>query len=335
VRSINQLLEEVLKANMSTTTNTTKSSPKKTTQGSQAPSPKKVAKKSVPAEGEPEKAPRKASLKEKHSRFLVSNYSLIQFLSSQGLLSDEAVDTAYAGIKLFAPVDEQEAFYESFLTESKNTKKTLNKFVKERMKPPKAAKERKTRAKKAEGETAPKKSRAKKTTNVANDTNVDVVAQTTSADNGASDLVNELTAAANAVAAPSTPENQTTNNADAPGAPQKERKPRAKKETAEKKPKAEKKETTAEKKPKADKKETAAEKKPKADKKSKKETPVEVYADAPVVLEDGEVEEEIHTQEIEINGKSYLIDSDNNIYSVDTHEEIGTYDAETKSIVAA
>ena len=294
---------------MSTTTNTTKSSPKKTTQGSQAPSPKKVAKKSVPAEGEPEKAPRKASLKEKHSRFLVSNYSLIQFLSSQSLLSDEAVEAAYAGIKLFAPVDEQEAFYEAYITESKSTKKMMNKFFKERMKPPKAAKERKTRAKKAEGETAPKKSRAKKTTNVANDTNVDVVAQTTSADNGASDLVNELTAAANAVAAPSTPENQTTNNADAPGAPQKEHKPRAKKETAEKKPKAE--------------------------KKSKKETPVEVYADAPVVLEDGEVEEEIHTQEIEINGKSYLIDSDNNIYSVDTHEEIGTYDAESKSIVAA
>ena len=323
MRSTNQLLEEVLKANMSTTTttNTTKSSPKKTTQGSQAPSPKKVAKKSVPAEGEPEKAPRKASLKEKHSRFLVSNYSLIQFLSSQGLLSDEAVEAAYAGIKLFAPVDEQEAFYEAYITESKSTKKMMNKFFKERMKPPKAAKERKTRTKKAEGETAPKKSRAKKTTNVANDTNVDVVAQTTSADNGASDLVNELTAAANAVAAPSTPENQTTNNADAPGAPQKEHKPRAKKETAEKKPKAEKKET--------------AEKKPKADKKSKKETPVEVYADAPVVLEDGEVEEEIHTQEIEINGKSYLIDSDNNIYSVDTHEEIGTYDAESKSIVAA
>ena len=290
-----------------TTTNTTKSSPKKTTQGSQAPSPKKVAKKSVPAEGEPEKAPRKASLKEKHSRFLVSNYSLIQFLSSQGLLSDEAVEAAYAGIKLFAPVDEQEAFYEAYITESKSTKKMMNKFFKERMKPPKAAKERKTRTKKAEGETAPKKSRAKKTTNVANDTNVDVVAQTTSADNGASDLVNELTAAANAVAAPSTPENQTTNNADAPGAPQKEHKPRAKKETAEKKPKAE--------------------------KKSKKETPVEVYADAPVVLEDGEVEEEIHTQEIEINGKSYLIDSDNNIYSVDTHEEIGTYDAESKSII--
>ena len=332
MRSTNQLLEEVLKANMSTTTtNTTKSSPKKTTQGSQAPSPKKVAKKSVPAEGEPEKAPRKASLKEKHSRFLVSNYSLIQFLSSQSLLSDEAVEAAYAGIKLFAPVDEQEAFYEAYITESKSTKKMMNKFFKERMKPPKAAKEHKTRTKKAEGETAPKKSRAKKTTNVANDTNVDVVAQTTSADNGASDLVNELTAAANAVAAPSTPENQTTNNADAPGAPQKEHKPRAKKETAEKKPKAEKKET-AEKKPKAEKKETA-EKKPKADKKSKKETPVEVYADAPVVLEDGEVEEEIHTQEIEINGKSYLIDSDNNIYSVDTHEEIGTYDAESKSII--
>ena len=75
-----------------------------TTQSSQAPSPKKVAK--PVAEGEKkEKAPRKPTLKEKHSRFLVSNYSLIQFLSSKGLLTDEGVESAYTEIKLFAPVD--------------------------------------------------------------------------------------------------------------------------------------------------------------------------------------------------------------------------------------
>ena len=291
-----------------------------TTQGSQVPSPKKVAKKVAPAEGEQEKKPRKPTLKEKHSRFLVSNYSLIQFLSSKGLITDEAVESAYSEIKLLAPVEDQEAFYESYLTESKTTKKAMTKFIRERNKPPKAPK--KTRAKKADGEVAPKKSRAKKNTTVANDTEVDVVAQATANDGGASDLVNELTAAA--VAAPATPETQ--NALEAPGAPKKERKPRAKKADAEPKAKKE----VAEKKPKA--KKEVAEKKPKATKKSKKEEEAPVVA-APVVQEEEE-DEEIHTQEIEIGGKSYLIDGDNNIYSVDTHDEIGTYDQATNTINA-
>ena len=303
------------------------------TQGSQVPSPKKVAQKVAPAEGEKEKKPRKPSLKEKHSRFLVSNYTLIQFLSSKGLLTDEAVESAYSEIKLMAPVEDQEAFYESYLSESKTTKKAMTKFVKDRNKPPKAPK--KTRAKKADGETAPKKSRAKKITTVANDTEVDVVAQATANDGGASDLVNELTAAATAVdteavmvAPTATPETQTVEVAEAPGAPKKE--PKAKKEVVKKEPKAKK---------------EVAEKKPKATKKSKKEetpivaAPVVVEeATAPVVVEEAkeeeEEDEEIHTQEIEIAGKSYLIDGDNNIYSVDTHDEIGTYDATTNTISA-
>ena len=304
------------------------------TQGSQVPSPKKVAKKVAPAEGEQEKKPRKPTLKEKHSRFLVSNYTLIQFLSSKGLLTDEAVESAYSEIKLMAPVEDQEAFYESYLSESKTTKKAMTKFVKDRNKPPKAPK--KTRAKKADGETAPKKSRAKKNTTVANDTEVDVVAQATANDGGVSDLVNELTAAATAVdteavmVAPATPETQTVEVAEAPGAPKKE--PKAKKEVAKKEPKAKK--EVVKKEPKA--KKEVAEKKPKATKKSKKEeTPIVA---APVVVEEAkeeeEEDEEIHTQEIEIAGKSYLIDGDNNIYSVDTHDEIGTYDATTNTISA-
>ena len=272
-----------------------------TTQGSQAPSPKKVAK--PIAEGEKkEKAPRKPTLKEKHSRFLVSNYSLIQFLSSKGLLTDEGVESAYTEIKLFAPVDEQAAFYESYITEAKTTKKAMTKFIRERNKPPKAPK--KTRAKKAEGD-APKKTRAKKTTKVANDTEVDVVAQATSNN---TDLVNELTTAA--TAAPATPEQNTNANAEAPDAPKKTRKPRAKKADGD----------------------APKEKKPRATKKSKKEEAPPAPVEAAPVQE--EEDEEIHTQEIEINGKSYLIDSDNNLYSVDTHDEIGTYDAENNTISA-
>ena len=62
---------------------------------------------------------------------------------------------------------------------------------------------------------------------------------------------------------------------------------------------------------------------------------------APVVVvaeelqkEEGE-DEEIHTQETDINGKTYLIDNENNLYSCVTHEELGKYDPETKSIVAS
>jgi len=49
-------------------------------------------------------------------------------------------------------------------------------------------------------------------------------------------------------------------------------------------------------------------------------------------VEEEEEEEEIHTQEIVIDNKSYLLDEDNNVYSVDTHEQIGTFNAEDQTI---
>jgi len=277
------------------------------------PSPKKkvVAKKEAAADKPPAK-PRKPSLKEKHSRFLVSNYSLIQYLSAKGLMTDEAVETAYSDIKLFAPVDEQEAFYDSYISESKTTKKTMKKFITQRNKPPKAPRAKKERKPKAEGE-APKekKPRAKKATKVANDTEVDVVSQIANNNDGAEKLVNELTAAANAspksVNVQTTPPEATQNVQEAPGAPQKKtRKPRAKKEEGA----------------------PPKEKKTRAKKTTKKE-------EAPPVVENvQEEEEEIHTQEITIGGNLYLIDNDNNLYSTDTHEQVGTYNSESNEVHA-
>lgn len=273
---------------------------------------KKVVAKKEAATDKPPAKPRKPTLKEKHSRFLVSNYSLIQFLSAKGLLTDEAVETAYSEIKLFASVEDQEAFYESYITESKTTKKTMKKFITQRNKPPKAPRAKKERQPKAKNEgEAPKekKPRAKKTTKVKNDTEVDVVSQIA---DGAQDLVNELTAAANAspsgVNVETTPPAAATSD-EVPGAPQKKtRKPRAKKEAAEPK-----------------------EKKPRA-KKAKEEVVVEA---PPVqVQEEEEEEEEIHTQEITINGSLYLIDGENNLYSTETHEQVGTYNTEANEIVA-
>ena len=276
------------------------------------PSPQKktVAKKEA-ATDKPAAKPRKPSLKEKHSRFLVSNYSLIQYLSAKGLMIQDAVETAYSEIKLFAPVDEQEAFYDSYITESKTTKKTMKKFITQRNKPPKAPRAKKEPKAKKEGAPKEKKPRAKKTTKVENDTEVDVVSQIAGNNDGAENLINELTAAANqsptAVTAQTTPPQAKVE--EAPGAPEKKtRKPRAKKEDAAPK-----------------------EKKPRAKKNAKKE-------EAPPVVnvqeEVNEEEEEIHTQEITIGDTLYLIDGENNLYSTETHEQVGTYNADANEVVA-
>ena len=284
-----------------------------TTQNASAqfPSPaqaKKVTKKDSESKTTTDSKPKKPTLKEKHSRFLVSNYTLIQHLAAKGLLTEEGIESAYGEIKLFAPVEEQEAFYETYITESKTTKKTMKKFVTQRNKPPKAP--RKSRAKKTDDAVATdatkkeKKPRAKKTTKVDDDTNVDIVADNTA------ELVNELTAAATNVAQ-SPPTESQTDTTTVPEAPKKARKPRAKKtdtkegETKEKKPRG---------------------------RKTKKETEVA----APVVQEttENDEEEEIHTQEITVGDKLYLIDSDNNLYSHDTHEQVGTFDSENNAVVA-
>jgi len=279
------------------------------------PSPQKktVAKKEA-ATDKPAAKPRKATLKEKHSRFLVSNYSLIQYLSAKGLMTEEAVETAYSEIKMFAPLEDQEAFYDAYISESKTTKKTMNKFITQRNKPPKAPRAKKEpKAKKEDGVPKEKKPRAKKTTKVENDTEVDVVSQIANNNDGAENLINELTAAANQ--SPSAVTSQTTPPAaadakvqEAPGAPEKKtRKPRAKKEG-----------------------EAVKEKKPRAKKNAKKE-------EAPQVVENvqEEEEEEIHTQEITIGSTLYLIDNDNNLYSTETHEPVGTYNADANEVVAS
>lgn len=291
------------------------------------PSPqKKVVAKKETAADKPAPKPRKPTLKEKHSRFLVSNYSLIQFLSAKGLLTDEAVETAYSEIKLFAPLEDQEAFYESYLSESKTTKKTMKKFITQRNKPPKAPRAKKEpKAKKESDAPKEKKPRAKKTTKVENDTEVDVVSQI--ANDGAENLVNELTAAANTAPSPSevqaqlTPEPMVVPVAQAPE--KKTRKPRAKKEAvAPKEGEEEPKEAVAPK-----------EKKPRA-KKAKKVEAVPVVNIQEEIVQTTDDEEEIHTQEITIGGALYLIDNDNNLYSTETHEQVGTYNSESNEVIA-
>jgi hypothetical protein len=239
-----------------------------------------------------EKKPRKPTLAAKYSKVVIANYSIIQMLKSKGLLTDEAVETAYSEVKLFDSVEDQSAFYESFIDSLKDTGKTMKKFVTQRLKPPKAP-----RAKK---ETKP---RAKKETKVVDDTKLDVVAQ--------------LVEAANA---PMSPPRETQVHL-APDAPKKAKKPRAKKEKVAAIPLDL--EAPVEVAPAA-----AAPKKEKKTRAKKAVAPVPV----PVPVQEEE-EEEIHTQEIVIGDKTYLLDGENNIYSVETHDHIGTFDSEKNVVV--
>ena len=262
-----------------------------------------------------EKKARKPTLSAKYSKFMVFGYNLMQSLRASDIINDEGLESAYAQLKLFDNVDNQTEFYEQVLSQTKETGKTMRKFITQRNKPPKAA--RKPRAKKeaaappseaVTSETAaptekkekkPRKPRAKKTTEVVQDTQ--------------NDVVSDIVAAANADPLEGIP--VVTEEK-----PKKTRKPRAKKET-----------TTEVAPPKSPEKKDAVEvKTPDAPKKTKK-TKTVVENTPPVVQEELE-EEEITTQEIVIKGVTYLMDDDNNLYSVQTHEDVGSYNPETEEI---
>ena len=256
------------------------------------------------------KAPRvkKPTLSAKYSKFLVFGYGLVQSLQAQGVLTDEGVEAAYGEMKLLSSVEDQSQFYESVLDQSKETGKVMRKYVTQRLAPPKAPRARKPRAKKeatandATKEKPEKKSvaRTKKAVRVESDASNDIVA--------------ELVDAANAEPVVSADEKKAAKEA--------EKKAKVEAKEAEKKAKAE------------------AKEKAKVDAKAAKEAEKKANVEAPVAAaaastEDDEEEgEEIHTQEIDINGKTYLIDNENNLYSCVTHGEIGTYDAESKTIIA-
>ena len=280
---------------------------------------------------------KKPTLVGKYSKFLVFGYGLVQSLQAQGLLTDEGVESAYGELKLLSSVEDQTQFYEGVLNQSKETGKLMRKYVTQRLAPPKAPRAkkesvaRKPRAKKEAGpeeagEVKEKKksvSRTKKATRVESDVSSDIVA--------------ELVDAANA--------EPVVNNDATEKKALKEAEKKAKQEAKEAEKKAKEQAKDAEKQAKQEAKE--AEKKAKQEAADAKKSAVAgkkvktAAPPAPVVVvaeelqkEEGE-DEEIHTQETDINGKTYLIDNENNLYSCVTHEELGKYDPETKSIVAS
>ena len=275
-----------------------------------------------------EKKEKKPTLSAKYSKFLVFGYGFVKSLESQGVISAEGVETAFAELKLMSSVEEQTQLYESFLAQSKETSKVMRKFVALRNKPPKAPKapRAKKTAKKSESSDADeKKPRAKKTSRVENDSE--------------NDLVSQIVTAANTVdtAPGKSKEEKEAEKVAAKAA--KEAEKVAAKEAKEAEKVAAKAAKEAEKVAAKEAKEAekvAAKAAKAASKKNTKavEAPAPEAVEAPTQVEETEEEEEIHTQEIVIGGKSYLLDEENNVYSVDTHEQIGTFNAENQTISA-
>lgn len=270
-----------------------------------------------------EKKARKPTLSAKYSKFMVFGYNFVQSLRASDILNDEGLENAYAQLKMFDTVDTQSEFYEQFLSQSGESGRVMRKFIIQRNKPPKAP--RKPRAKKAAATTTettttttepakekkPRKPRTKKTTEVVQDTQ--------------NDVISEIVAAANADPL----ENIAVETTEPAVKEKKARKPRAKKTTEKK---ATEPATTPEKKS-TEPVKTPEKKAPRAPKK-KAEKKVETHVEVtPPFVESEELEEEeIVTQEIVIGGETYLIDGDNNLYSTQTHLEVGTYNQDTKEI---
>jgi len=254
------------------------------------------------------KAPRKPTLPAKYSKMLVFGYSLVESLRAKGLFDDDLVEQVFSELHLMSPLDDQIAYYDNVLSQASANAKVMKKFVADKNKPVKEPKVRKPRAKKA---------------------------VTVKSDASDDDVIQNLVDAARDVS-------------EAPVADKKEKKPKKEKKVVEvpvaetpvvleKKEKKTKKEKKVVEAPVVEApvvqtpvvQETKKEKKAKA-KKEKKEKKAEVPLPAPVPVpvadtdNDDDDDEEIVTKETLIDGQTFLIDQNNNLYHPISHEFIRT-----------
>jgi hypothetical protein len=140
----------VKKADVAVPADVPKSPSPKKASTPKAATPKSETPKSDAEVEKKEVKPRKPTLSAKYTKFIVFGYSMVNALVAAGLVSDEQIDAAYAQIKLMDSVEDQTAFYAGFLENLSASGKAMKKFVADKKKPPKApkaAKERKPRAK--------------------------------------------------------------------------------------------------------------------------------------------------------------------------------------------
>ena len=278
---------------------------------------------------------KKPSLPAKYSKFMSFGFWFLNKMDAT------VRDQLFPEIKLFSSIEEQSAFFQSYLDEASASNKIMRKTITAFHKPPKVRAEKKSRK-----------------------TSKPVAAQS-------DDLIEKLIAEANGDAAAPAPTEEkpkkSKKSKEEGGAPTEE-KPKKEKKAAEK-PKKEKKtketaaaEVVAEpvtdapaaatapveplEKPKKEKKtkEVAAttEEKPKKEKKapaakksSKKEETVPEPAAAATQAQ-ADDSDEIQTRIVTIEGgKQFLIDQDYNLYDINTHEEIGKFDPATQQPILA
>ena len=281
---------------------------------------------------------KKPSLPAKYSKFMSFGFWFLNKMDAT------VRDQLFPEIKLFSSIEEQSAFFQSYLDEASASNKIMRKTITAFHKPPKVRAEKKSR-------------KTSKPVAAASD-----------------DLIEKLIAEANGDAAPAPAATEekakkskkSTKKTEEGGAPTEE-KPKKEKKVADK-PKKEKKtkeapaEVVAEpvattdapaaevtaptEKPKKEKKaaakkteEGATEEKPKKEKKvpakkstKKEETP----APEPLQQAPADDSDEIQTRIVTIEGgKQYLIDQDYNLYDINTHEEIGKFDQVTQQPILA
>jgi len=284
-------------------------------------------------------------------RCMIFAFNLINQLNESDLLSDKegAMDSAQGFIQLMSSPEDQLAFYTKFLEDSTTQGKIMNKYVKDKIKAAKALvpKEKKPRAPRkpkvqseSEAETdgepkekKPRKPRAKKEVNVVNDTDANIIGELVAAAAVENTVVEP---AAEAVAPkakkprakkaePVTTESPVAAAVEAPVAAPKEKKPRTKKADKAPVPVTE---TVAVATP------APKEKKPRAKKGDKAPEPAPVPAPVEeLTVDDADDDENIQTREFVLNGVDYLIDDDNNVYTVDeSHDLVGVYNPATKTI---
>lgn len=308
-----------------------------------------------------EKKPKKPTLSAKYVKFMIFGYAFVKQLQAANLLVEESsVESALTQLQMFASVEDQTQFYGDFLEESSATGKLMRKYIQNKNKPPKAEKKPRAPRKKAdvsvsegegegEGQSQEKapakvrKPRAKKTITVVNDTENNIIGQLVAAAQNEESVVTPVAVvekkprkkAADKVTP--TPV-EVTANTEVNETDKKEKKPRKKTE-----PKTDTNTDTKTDSVETDKKEKKPRKKaePKTktnsveDSKNTTETKplTNELVHEPIVETKEEEEDEIHTRELVLNGVSYLIDDDNNVYSVDeSHEHIGVYNATSKKI---
>ena len=307
------------------------------------------------------KTPRAPTLAAKYSKFMAFGYWITSQLVEKAILTEAQRDSVFENLAIFQSLDEQVAFYEGFLkTSCGPSSKAIKKLVAAKNKPPKAPRAKKTKAVEKQDDliakliadandggegaapqeaapkkkAAPKKSKKSEAAEGASEPVAPVegaVAEGAVAEGAVTEALPKKKAApkkskkTDAVATLETSDAPVTEGsvavATADALPKKKAAPKKSKksETVAATEGAEEPVVVAEAEP----------KKKAAPKKSKKTQPVEVApveVSEPVVAEEGD-EDIIQTRVVAIADKEYLIDSQNNLYTIEEpHDNIGNYD---------